>query len=59
MDALSRRKSKEAVAIHIATASVVQWSEFLATGPEVPGMIPGVTSFSENQWVWNGFHSNL
>jgi hypothetical protein len=23
------------------------WSEFLATGPEVPGSIPGTTRFSE------------
>jgi hypothetical protein len=25
------------------TASVVQWSEFLATDPEIPGLIPGTT----------------
>jgi hypothetical protein len=30
------------------TASVVWWSEFLATYPEVPGSIPGPTRFSEN-----------
>jgi hypothetical protein len=29
------------------TASVVQWSEFLGTDPEVPGSIPGATRFSE------------
>jgi hypothetical protein len=29
------------------TASVVYWSEFLATDPEVPGSIPGTTRFSE------------
>jgi hypothetical protein len=29
------------------TASVVYWSEFLATVPEVPGSIPGATRFSE------------
>jgi hypothetical protein len=29
------------------TASVVQWSEFLATEPEVPGSIPGASRFSE------------
>jgi hypothetical protein len=29
------------------TASVVLWSEFLATDPEVPGSIPGATRFSE------------
>jgi hypothetical protein len=29
------------------TASMVQWSEFLATDPEVPGSIPDVTTFSE------------
>jgi hypothetical protein len=28
------------------TASVVQWSEFLATNPEVPGWVSGHTSFS-------------
>jgi hypothetical protein len=27
------------------TASVVQWSEFLATDPEVPGSIPDATKF--------------
>ena len=39
------------------TASVVQWSEFLATDTEVSGLIPGATRFSEQQWVWNGVHS--
>jgi hypothetical protein len=29
------------------TASVVQWSEFLATDPEAPRSIPGPTRFSE------------
>jgi hypothetical protein len=29
------------------TTSVVYWSEFLATDPEVPGSIPGATRFSE------------
>jgi hypothetical protein len=29
----------------IRTASVVWWPEFLATDPEVPGSIPGATSF--------------
>jgi hypothetical protein len=29
------------------TASVVQWSEFLATDPQVPGSIPGPTRFSD------------
>ena len=29
------------------TASVVLWSEFLATDTEVPGSIPGATRFSE------------
>ena len=41
----------------IMTASVVQWSEFLATYTEVSGSIPGATRFSEQQWVWNGAHS--
>jgi hypothetical protein len=29
------------------TASAVYWSDFLATGPEVSGSIPGATRFSE------------
>jgi hypothetical protein len=29
------------------TASVVSWSEFLATDPEVPGSLPGATRFSD------------
>jgi hypothetical protein len=29
------------------TASVVYWSQFLATYPEAPGAIPGATRFSE------------
>jgi hypothetical protein len=33
------------------TASMVQWSEFLATDPEVLGSIPGPTRFSEK---WGG-----
>ena len=40
-----------------STASVVQWSEFLATDTEFSGSIPGATRFSEQQWVWNGVHS--
>jgi hypothetical protein len=28
--------------------------EFLATDPEVPGSIPGPTTFSEKYGVWNG-----
>jgi hypothetical protein len=31
----------------IDTASVVQWSEFLAANPELPGSIPDATRFSE------------
>jgi hypothetical protein len=31
----------------LLTASVVDWSVFLATDPEVPGLIPGATRFSE------------
>jgi hypothetical protein len=31
----------------VMTASVVWWSEFLATDQEVPGSIPGRTRFSE------------
>jgi hypothetical protein len=40
-----------------STASVVWWSEFLNTDPEVAGSIPGETKFSEKYWVWNGVHS--
>jgi hypothetical protein len=43
--------------LRLETASVVYWSEFLATDPEVPGPIPGPTIFSEKQGVWNGAHS--
>jgi hypothetical protein len=39
------------------TASVVQWSEFLSTDPEIPGSTPGPTRFSEKQSVSNGVHS--
>jgi hypothetical protein len=31
----------------IIISSVVQWSEFLATNPEVPVLIPDTTRFSE------------
>jgi hypothetical protein len=34
--------------------SVILWSEFLSTDPEVPGSIPGAIRFSEKQWDWNG-----
>jgi hypothetical protein len=39
------------------TASVVKWSEFLATDPEVLGSIHGASRFSEKQRFWNGVHS--
>jgi hypothetical protein len=39
------------------TASVVYWSEFLATDPEVPGSILSASRFSAKQRVWNGVHS--
>jgi hypothetical protein len=32
---------------YIETTSVVQWSDFIAADPEVPGSIPGATRFSE------------
>jgi hypothetical protein len=32
-------------------ASLVYWSEFLATDPEVPDSIPCATIFSEKCWV--------
>jgi len=35
------------VSVCYRTASVVYWSEFLATDTEVPGSIPGATRFSE------------
>jgi hypothetical protein len=31
----------------------------VAVEPEVSGSIPGATTFSEQQWVWNGIHSAL
>jgi len=37
----------EVAVISAMTASVVYWSEFLATDTEVPGSIPGATRFSE------------
>jgi hypothetical protein len=33
--------------MYYKNASVVLWSEFLATDPEVSGSIPGATRFSE------------
>jgi hypothetical protein len=33
------------------TASVVQWTEFLVTDPEISGSIPGATTFSEKLWI--------
>jgi hypothetical protein len=33
------------------------WSEFLATDPEVPGLIPGAFRFSEKHLLWNGVQS--
>jgi hypothetical protein len=32
---------------HTRTVSMIQWLEFLDTGPEVPASIPGATRFSE------------
>jgi hypothetical protein len=40
-----------------ATVSVFSWSVFLAEDKEVSGLIPGATTFSEWQWVWNAVHS--
>jgi hypothetical protein len=45
------------VSMCVGTASVILWSEFLATDPDVPGWIPGATRFSEKYWVCNGVHS--
>jgi hypothetical protein len=42
---LNVEKSKN-IHYHL-TSSVVQWSEFVATDPEVPGSIPSATRFSE------------
>jgi hypothetical protein len=33
--------------INVLTACMVQWSEFLATDPEIPGSITGATRFPE------------
>jgi hypothetical protein len=38
---------------------VVEWSEFLAANPEVPGSITGATRFPEYQWIWDGIYSAL
>jgi hypothetical protein len=35
---------------------VIRWSEFVATDPHAPDSIPVVIRFSDNWWVWNGFH---
>jgi hypothetical protein len=40
-----------------STPSVVWWSEFLVTDPEIPGSISGASRFSENQRVWKSAHS--
>jgi hypothetical protein len=56
-EGLIRTEEEEEEEEEEATASVVLWSEFLATDPEVPGSIPGASRFSERQWVWNGVHS--
>jgi hypothetical protein len=41
------------------TASVFYYSEFLTSGPEVPGSVFGATRFSVKQSVWNRVHSAL
>jgi hypothetical protein len=38
----------------VLNASVVSWSEFLATDAEVPVSIPGATSLSENSGFGTG-----
>jgi hypothetical protein len=55
-DICVKRAKYESVAL-LSTASVVKWSEFLATDPEVRGSFPGASRFSEKQRVWNGVHS--
>jgi hypothetical protein len=35
----------------LVTASVVYWTEFLATDPDVPDSIPGASRFSEKRRV--------
>jgi hypothetical protein len=45
------KQNKDEVTLNDLTASVVYWSEFLATDPEVLGSIPGASTFSEKQWV--------
>jgi hypothetical protein len=34
-----------------------QWSEFLATDPEVPGSISGAVRFSKKSLAWIGVHT--
>jgi hypothetical protein len=36
------------------TASVVWWTEFLATDPEIPGSIPGATDFLKSSGSGTG-----
>jgi hypothetical protein len=36
---------------------VIQWSEFLVTDPEFPGLIPRATKISEKPCIRNGVHS--
>jgi hypothetical protein len=47
------------VTFHVSpqAASVLQWSDFMATEPVVSGSIPGTTRFSEKYQVWNGVRS--
>jgi hypothetical protein len=39
------------------TASVVWWSEFLATDPEAWVRFPALPEKKKKKWVWNGVHS--
>jgi hypothetical protein len=50
------RKYKHSVPIYVQTTSVVSWSEFLATHPEVRILFPALPDFLSSS-VCNGVHS--
>jgi hypothetical protein len=52
-------KLKEGISlliICIKIASVVQWSQFLATDLEVPVRFQALPE-KKKKWIWNGIHS--
>jgi hypothetical protein len=50
------------IAIHYIISTPPLWSSGQSSptaDPEVSGLIPGATIFSEYQWVWNGVYLAL